>query len=299
MKNSFFIFISLIALSHSCIPAKENHCHHNEMNIATFNIRFNNPNDGENAWPNRKEQVKALIRYHDFDIFGTQEGLTGQLRDIAELDEYNYLGAGRDDGKEAGEHSAIFYRTGRFALQDNGDFWLSETPDSPSYGWGAHYRRICTWAKFHDSLSNKVFFVFNSHFDHEVKEARYESSVLLVKKIKDIAGKEPVFCIGDFNATPEKPEISLLLNALKDSRSISLEPPYGPVGTFNGFDWNASLKRRIDYIFVNNQIKILEYAVLTDSYETKYPSDHLPVVVKAVLDKGGSPKLEVGRIGDS
>jgi endonuclease/exonuclease/phosphatase family metal-dependent hydrolase len=197
------------------------------INVATYNLRYNNPGDGLNAWPNRKEHVKALIRYHEFDIFGTQEGLIGQLNDLAELQEYAFIGAGRDDGKQAGEHSAIFYRKDRFQLLDNGDFWLSETPEQPSKGWDATCcNRICSWAKFRDMELKKDFYFFSVHFDHQGVQARRESGKLMVEKIQVIAGNAPVICVGDFNSTPETEQIQTMKILLNDSRDIQFQCPY-------------------------------------------------------------------------
>ena len=278
MKKYFLSFFVAILVT-TGIYAQTNQ----PVTMATYNIRYNNPGDGENAWPARKEQVKALIRYHEFDIFGTQEGLIGQLNDLAEMDEYTFTGVGRDDGKQAGEHSAIFYKKDRFKLLDNGDFWLSETPDKPSYGWEAKHRRICSWAKFKDHTSGKEFYFFSVHFDHQAVVAQKESGKLMVEKIKEIAGKNLVICVGDFNSTPETEQIQHMQTMLKDAYAISEMPPYGPVGTFNNFDFNAPMDKRIDYIFVSDHWKVQKYAVLTDSYEQKYPSDHQPVVAKVVF----------------
>ncbi len=255
----------------------------NEITFATYNLRFNNPNDGENAWPNRKEEVKALVLFHDFDIFGTQEGLIGQLNDLLEMNEYAFIGVGRDDGETEGEHSAIFYKKQRFELLDKGNFWLSETPEKPSYGWEARHRRICSWGKFKERQSGKIFFVFNAHFDHQAIEARRQSGILVVKKMKEIAGKNTVLFMGDLNSTPDTEQIQTIGGYLNDSYEISEMPPYGPVGTFNSFNFMAPMDKRIDYIFVNNDIVVKKYGVLTDSYDHKYPSDHQPVVIKAVL----------------
>ena len=256
------------------------------LNIATYNLRMNNPGDGVNAWPNRKEQVKALIRFHEFDLFGTQEGFIGQLNDLCEMPEYAYVGGGRDDGKQAGEHSAILYRKDRFKLLENGDFWLSETPEKPGKGWDATCcNRICSWAKFKDLKTKKDFYFFSVHFDHQGVKARVESGKLMVKKITEIAGAAPVFCVGDLNSTPDTEQIKSMKSLLRDSYEVTEMAPYGPVGTFNSFNYNAPMKNRIDYIFVSDQIKVLKYGVLTDSYDQKFPSDHQPVVIKAVFNK--------------
>jgi endonuclease/exonuclease/phosphatase family metal-dependent hydrolase len=250
------------------------------MNVATYNLRYNNPGDGENAWPNRKDMVKDLIRYHEFDVFGTQEGLIDQLQDLAEMSEFSWYGRGRDDGKDGGEHSAIFYKKDRFQLLDKGDFWLSETPDEPTFGWDAACKRICSWVKLKDKLNQKEFYFFSVHFDHKGEKARSESGKLMVAKIKAIAGKTPAICVGDFNSTPDTEQIKLMGSLLSDSKMISEMPPYGPEGTANGFNLNAPLKKRIDYIFVSNDFTVKKYAVLTDSNNQRYPSDHQPVVAR-------------------
>ena len=256
-----------------------------KMNVATYNLRQNNPNDGVNAWPNRKEEVKSLIRYHDFDLLGTQEGFVEQLNDLLEMKEYAYCGHGRDDGREGGEHSAIFYKKDRFQLLDSGDFWLSETPEKPGLGWDATCcNRICSWAKFRDIETSTEFFFFSVHFDHQGVIAREESAKLMVKKIKEIAGKYPVFCVGDFNSMPDTEQIATMKSLLTDSKQVSRMAPYGPEGTSNGFHFDAPMEKRIDYIFVSEQIEVLKYAVLTDSKNQRYPSDHQPVVVAVEIN---------------
>jgi len=253
--------------------------------VASYNLRYNTPNDGVNAWPNRKEMVKSLIRYHGFDLFGVQEALRDQLNDLAEMREFAFLGKGRDDGKAAGEHSAIFYKKDRFRVLESGDFWLSETPDRPSLGWDATCcNRICSWAKFKDRQTNGEFYFFSVHFDHQGVEARRQSGRLMVEKIKEIAKKVPVICVGDLNSTPDTEQIQTLQTLLKDAYRVSASPPYGPAGTFNGFKLEAPLENRIDYVFVSEGIRVLTYAALTDHWNRRYPSDHLPVVVKAIIE---------------
>lgn len=253
----------------------------NTINVASYNLRYNTPNDGVNAWPNRKENVKGLIRFHEFDIFGVQEALIGQLKDVAELTEYTFYGKGRDDGKEGGEHSAIFYKKDRFKALQSGDFWLSETPDKPGKGWDATCcNRIASWVKFQDLLSKKEFYFFNVHFDHQGVEARRQSGHLMVKKISEIAGKSTVILTGDFNSTPDTEQIKTIQGLLNDSHEITKQPPYGPQGTFNSFKFDAPMDKRIDYIFVSKNIDVLKYGVLTDAREQRYPSDHQPVLIK-------------------
>lgn len=254
------------------------------INIASYNLRMSTERDGENAWTKRKENVKALIRFHEFDIIGTQEGFIGQINDILEMPEFAYTGNGRDDGKDKGEHSAIIYKKDRFKLLDSGNFWLSETPDTPGKGWDAKCcNRIASWAKFKDQKTKKEFYFFNVHFDHEGVIARRESGKLMTKKINEIAGKNTVILTGDFNSTPEMEQIKTISSLLNDTYTISKQPPYGPVGTFNAFKFDAPMKDRIDYIFTSKNIEVLKYGVLTDSKDQKYPSDHQPVVIKAII----------------
>jgi endonuclease/exonuclease/phosphatase family metal-dependent hydrolase len=258
-----------------------------EINIATFNLRMDTPNDGVNAWPNRKEMVKGLIRFHDFDIFGTQEGFKHMLDGIAELDGYAYIGAGREDGKDGGEHSAIFYRKDRFKLLDRGNFWFSETPEIPGLGWDATCcNRICSWGKFEDKTTGRTFFVFNSHYDHIGKVARRESSLLLLSQIKRIAGAgAAVFATGDFNADPESEPIKIIAadGLLLDSYALSQQPPYGTAGTFNNFKLDSDMKTRIDYIWVTKEVAVEQYGVLNDMPYARFPSDHFPVMIRATF----------------
>jgi endonuclease/exonuclease/phosphatase family metal-dependent hydrolase len=252
------------------------------LNIATYNVRMNTERDGANAWPQRKELVKSLVRYHDFDVFATQEGLPDQIADLDGMPEYAHVGVGRDDGKHAGEHSAIFYKRQRFTLLRAGDFWLSQTPDRPSLGWDATCcHRLASWAQLQDRQSSRKFYVFSVHFDHEGQLARRESARLMLRKVKEIAGAAPAIVAGDFNSTPETEQIATMKSQLADAFDISATPAYGPVGTFNAFRIDSPLEERIDYIFVSPQVKVLRYATLTDSRHGRFPSDHLPVVVKA------------------
>ncbi|MEN8116064.1 MAG: endonuclease/exonuclease/phosphatase family protein [Bacteroidota bacterium] len=257
-----------------------------QMNIISYNIRYNNPNDGINAWSNRVEMVNGLLSFHDPDIFGLQEALYEQIIDIEKgLAGFKWIGVGRDDGDKAGEFSPIFYNTSKFILLQEGHFWLSEDCEKPGLGWDAACNRIVTWGKFQSKVTGKRFYVFNTHFDHKGVEARRNSAVLIRDKIEEMTYKNnlPVILTGDFNLTPEQLPISLLKKFMSDSRDISKEKPYGPTGTYSGFKVDAELDRRIDYIFVHGGIKVLEYAVLTDNNDNRTPSDHLPVFVKMQL----------------
>jgi endonuclease/exonuclease/phosphatase family metal-dependent hydrolase len=281
MKNLFFLSLAFASVFGSCTGSRNVL----ELKVATYNLRMDTPSDSANAWPYRKEAVKALIQYHDFDIVGTQEGFHHQLQDVCELQPYTYCGSGRDDGKEAGEHSAILYKKDKFKMLESGDFWLRETPDTPGLGWDATCcNRICSWAKFKDLPSGAEFYFFNVHFDHQGVTARIESGKLMIRKIKEIAQDAPVILTGDFNSTPDTEQIQALSAFLHDTRSISAQQPYGPEGTFNRRFSNPIGKNRIDYIFVSADFRVTKYAVLTDYREAPYyPSDHQPVAVNLNL----------------
>ena len=255
------------------------------VNVITYNIRYNTPTDKENAWPNRRADVVALLKRHKVDVFSVQEALYNQIMDLKEgMTGFDYVGVGRDDGNINGEFSAIYYNTNRYTLTESGTFWLSKTPKVPSKSWDAALNRICSWARLKDKETQKTFYIFNTHFDHIGVKARKESAILILKKISEIADrKDPVLLTGDFNLTPEEKPLILIRQKLKDSRQISKAVPQGPVGTFNGFDFASKLENRIDYVFVNKLIEVNKYSVLTDSRENRYPSDHLPVLVELQL----------------
>jgi len=255
-----------------------------DITLMTYNIRYDNPNDGENIWENRKETLVNQIRFHEPDVMGTQEGLEHQIQFIdKKLKSYSYVGIARADVKEdgKGEYSAIFYNTQKFIEIENGTFWLSKTPDKPSRGWDASLNRICTYILLKNKSTGKTFWVFNTHFDHNGKLARENSAKLILDKINKINHQNfPSFLMGDFNLKPEEKPIQLIRNEFFDSRDLTQEPPFGPIGTFNGFDINRPITNRIDYIFVNDKnIHVKKYGVLANVKDLKYPSDHFPVII--------------------
>lgn len=275
-----FILTALILLTTINVSAQKNGMAN--FNVATYNIRMDTPSDNLDAWEHRIDMVNGLVRFHNFDIFGIQEGFHHQIMDILEPGGYDYVGGGRDDGLDAGEHSAIIYKTDRFLVLDNGNFWFSETPDIPGKGWDATCcNRICSWAKFKDIESGKEFYFFNVHYDHEGEEARRQSSLLLMSKIREIADGYPVIATGDFNAEPDSEPIQIIMEdgLLNDSYVVSLKPTYGTVGTFNSFRLDDPMQDRIDYVWVTKDIMVNKYGVLNDVYYGHFPSDHFPVMV--------------------
>lgn len=246
----------------------------------TYNIRLSLESDKENAWTERKPDVLKLLSYYQPDFFGVQEAVPQQMTDIkAGLKNYNFVGVGRDDGKNSGEYSAIFYDTEKFKVLESGTFWLSETPEKPSKGWDAAYNRICTYALFQAKSTGKKFWAFNVHFDHVGNVARKNSADLILKKINNLNKKGfPVVLTGDFNLTEETEPIKIISKKMNDSFYHSKRPHYGPVGTFTAFDITVIPKDRIDYIFTQN-FTVENTRTINDRRENLlYPSDHFPVI---------------------
>ena len=259
------------------------------MTILTFNVRYDNPADGEHAWPLRRDRVAALIRFHDADIAGLQEAQKNQIDDLVErLPGYRWYGLGRDDGEAGGEFVPIFYRSDRVALADSGTFWLSPTPQVPgSLGWDAAITRITTWGRFSDRETGKSFFVYNAHFDHVGEESREESARLLKSRVSSRSPKLPAVVLGDFNAEPGSAPYQVMADSaggpiLVDARERA-EIKYGPTATFHGFEVGSSEPRRIDYIFLTPDLIAVRFGVLSGQEEGRYPSDHLPVLVEVEM----------------
>lgn len=260
-----------------------------QIEIMTYNIRYENERDGGNSWSRRKSHLANQLKYYQPDIFGVQEALISQLNYFSSsLNAYKYLGVGRDGGKE-GEFSAIFYDTTKFEVLQEDTFWLSDTPNKISKAWDAAYKRICTYAKFKEKESGNIFWVFNTHFDHVGAQARMNSAKLIWEKISALNTKDlPVFVLGDLNLQPNTAPIQYLTEKMQDSKKLA-QVKFGPEGTFNGYKFNEPVTRRIDYIFVNNKVNVLKYAVLSDSKDLKYPSDHLPVIISAEFKRHPEP----------
>ncbi|OHX65022.1 endonuclease/exonuclease/phosphatase family protein [Flammeovirga pacifica] len=270
--------ISLVVLSIIQVNAQDK-----SLKYMSFNVRYNNADDKENAWPNRKDWVADIVKFYDVDVLGAQEVLKDQLVDLKErLPHMTQIGVGRDDGKEAGEFSPIFYNTKEFKLIDSGTFWLSDTPEQPSQGWDAVLPRICTWARLKSKSTKRTIVVMNCHYDHQGDVARVNSSKLLIKKSQELSnqGKYPVVLMGDFNTAPQEEPVKILSDYFQNTREISLTNPLGPIGTWQSFDYNSTLDSHIDFIFTYGYFKVLRYAHITEAKNQHFPSDHLPVFVE-------------------
>ena len=250
--------------------------------IISYNIRYDNNWDIENSWKIRRNKISQILVQYSPSIIGIQEGLLNQVQYIdSSLIDYDYVGVGRDDGKKKGEFCAIYFDTTRYVLLKNSTFWLSETPDTISVGWDAALERICTYGLFKDRITKEEFLVFNTHFDHIGVVAREKSSELILKRINKINRQSlPVILMGDFNSIPNSSPVKEIKTELSDALQISVEKLQGPRGTFNGFNEDLPIEKRIDYIFTND-LKVLSYTHINDRLNNnRHISDHLPVMIK-------------------
>ncbi len=277
--------------------------------IGTYNIRYDNPGDVTrgDSWPQRVPVIANLIRFHNFDLLGTQEGFPHQMEDLRKLlPEYDCTSYGRDDGGQAGEHVGVFFKKDKYELLDSGRFWLSENPDQPGLGWDASLPRLCNWAKLRGRQDDKIRYVFNLHLDHRGNRSRHEAILLTLKKIEEIAGGETVFLLGDFNTDQNTGSYRLLVDSERfaDASDVAVIR-HAVTGTANGFNPNLKTESRIDHIFVPKDMIVRRYGILTDTYrvprtpepeqsesgnfpaevkfqdyEARLPSDHFPVLIE-------------------
>ncbi len=264
-----------------------------ELLVMTFNIRYGTANDGENSWDKRKALVFGVLRKHGPDVVGLQEALRSQIDDIrAALPEYAEIGCGRDDGKTAGEYSAILYKKDQLAVAESGTFWLSDTPETcGSITWGNNCTRVCTWGRFVPKSTGKPFYTFNTHLDHISQYSRERSAILLAARIRDRAQKDPIILTGDFNVGEDNLVVKYFrgkqeLHIAGDGKSRNpiplvdtfrvLHPDASEVGTFHNFKGHRS-NAKIDYIFAMPGTQVLQAEILRDNNDNHYPSDHFPV----------------------
>lgn len=256
------------------------------IQVMSYNIRYDNPQDSLNRWDHRKEELTEMLRYYHPDFIGMQEGLVHQLEYIdSELPQYARIGVGRDDGVAKGEFSPIYYQTEKFDLLKDSTFWLSETPSKVSTGWDASMERICTYGLFRSKKTRQKYLVLNAHFDHIGAEARLQSAMLITSKVEELNPKnQPVIVLGDFNSDPNSAAIRYFANEFTLVKAGERKI-YGPVGTFTGFEPDAVAENRIDYIMGRN-VTFPSYRHIDDKRKNGYYlSDHLPVLASVQVTK--------------
>ena len=251
------------------------------LTAMTYNLRYDEPRDGDDTWVLRKAELAAQIKQYRPDLLGIQEGLARQVFWLDScLTNHSWVGSGRDDGKLLGEMSALYFDTTRLELITSGTFWLSPTPDVPSKGWDASLPRVCTYALVRYRDNGRSFWAFNTHFDHMGLKARQNSAKLIFRQIKKFNKQGyPVILMGDFNCTPVEKPAKYLASKMTDTwtrRHIEVKSPHG---TFNGFGRDTT-DRRIDYIFVRG-FKVADYKKPSEVRANgRFISDHFPVVAR-------------------
>ena len=258
----------------------------NSIDVMSYNIRLGSADDGENHWNIRKDKLKDLINYYEADFIGMQEAQKPQIEYLLENNSlYGFLGKPRDEGENS-EFSCIFYLKNKYKVLQQDTFWLSETPEKSTKSWDAAYPRIVTYGLFENIKTKKKIWVLNTHFDHVGVVARQKSAEIILKKIKQLQGKQnlPVVLTGDFNSFKTDTWMQPLLNNLQEASSHSITKPYGGTATWNAFNFKEKPVDQIAFIFSSkNNTVIKKFRTITDFYDFKYPSDHLPIISRIEL----------------
>ena len=270
-RRALLAAATMVALAGAAKPAPT-------LTVMTFNVRLPMASDGANDWPHRRALLAETVAAADPDLFGTQELFQRQGDDIVRaLPRYRWFGRDRRGG-HADEHMGIFYRPDRLTLLAQGDFWLSDTPDVPaSITWGHPLPRMVTWGRF-QTRDGRRFVALNTHFPSRAEDeaGREKAARLIVARLPQIAGKDPVVLTGDFNTTPDTPTHAVLTATLRDV-SQSVPAPKGPALTFH--DFTGKPDRRIDWILIRG-FRPLSVETITRHAGALYPSDHFPVVAR-------------------
>ena len=254
------------------------------LNVMTLNVRYGTALDGPDHWMNRRPRMMQVLQRLRPDVIGLQEALAFQIDDLmAALPGYQAVGVARDDGKFAGEFSAILYNTARLQVLRSDTFWLSDTPQLPgSNTWGAGCVRICTWAYFKDLKSGRLFYHYNTHLDHKSQSSREKAAALILARIDKRLPSDPVLFTGDFN-TSEGNRVHSIVTAtgLRDTFRI-LHPDEKNVGTTNAFKPTTE-PNKIDYIFIDPNWQTTTAEIVHDKVDNRWISDHLPVTAVVTL----------------
>jgi endonuclease/exonuclease/phosphatase family metal-dependent hydrolase len=288
MKNYMWrlilTFYGILLLLSSSVQAQQNAAQ--KLTIMSFNVRYNTPKDSLYPWQNRKGKVAEVIASNKADIAGLQEPWFDQITDLEKLlPDYAWIGWSRDDGKTKGEFTPVFYLKDKFDVLEKGVFWLSSTPENPgSIGWDEKLPRTVIRILFSEKSTGKQFWFFNTHLGGNI--ARTEGAKLLKTRIDEIAGDLPVIVTGDFNSKPESEPVQIMLDknyriVLEDGFNKALKKN-DEIYTDYWFDGENKDLKRIDYIFVNQKVKVLYHEIINKRMGRYYPSDHL--AIKAVIE---------------
>lgn len=256
-----------------------------ELRVMSYNVRNSNAQDGENAWPKRIDFFFDTISAFGPDLIGFQEVLAVQHDEILKrLAGYAFSGVARDDGKRKGEWSMVGFRRDRFALVQEGNFWLSEKPEEiGSKSWDAALTRICSWARLRETATGREFLFANTHFDHKGVIARQEASRVISTRLPKIAAGLPAILTGDLNINEDNPAYAVLVRP-DTADAIRWIDAYRTVhpqrkpdeASFHGFKGGAA-GSRIDFVFHTAHLVATAAAIDRTSRDGRFPSDHYPV----------------------
>ncbi len=275
-----------VALSGAQVAKADSEAEKNLIRVATYNVR--GPNDrAPNSWRDRLPRMVKTIRDNRFELIGTQETLSGPIKDLAGSLGFSYFGVGRDRHK-GDEHNAVFYDPERFEMLSQETFWLSEEPQKPgSSGWDSACPRICTWGLLLDRRTGKRFVIANTHLDNRSAMARIQGVNVILTRLAPMIDKYPFILTGDFNSTADDMPARRVLGVLRNARDVSETDHYGAGDeTFHDFHENRkerSHRKPIDFIFVNSRVRVLSHGAINDFRNGLASSDHFPVTAEIVL----------------
>jgi endonuclease/exonuclease/phosphatase family metal-dependent hydrolase len=257
-----------------------------DLTVMTYNLRYASDTP-PNAWPQRRPVMKACLESVQPDVFGTQEGLYRQLKDLAaDLPGYDWIGTGRDGGSR-GEFMAVFYRRDRLEPLEFDHFWLSDTPHViGSSTWGNTNRRMVTWVRFRDRQTGTEFYFWNTHLDHALQPAREKGAALIRERVAALKTSLPVFLVGDFNANAgANPAYDRLTQdgGFQDTWLLAGERGNAEFNSFNGFETPRKQGQRIDWILLRGEATVARSEIVTFAQDGQVPSDHYPVVARVRL----------------
>ncbi|MFF4603091.1 endonuclease/exonuclease/phosphatase family protein [Streptomyces sp. NPDC001339] len=250
------------------------------LRVMSFNLRYAS-DIRPNSWAERRPVMRALLRREAPQLLGTQEGLYGQLRDIAQDlgPHYDWVGTGRGGGSKE-EFAAIFYDVRRLAPTEYDHFWLSDTPYLiGSASWGNTDIRMVTWVRFRDLRTGISFYALNTHLDHAHQYSRERSAALITERLRGMDPALARIVTGDFNVAAHKnPVYEAMLDggALVDSWDTADERS-AQYATYHGYEPLVRDGDRVDWILTSPGVRTRRAEINTYSAHGQFPSDHLPV----------------------
>ena len=280
MRRKLSQFVIALLLMVSAVPLAAT-----ELNVMTFNIRYDNRGDGLNNWRFRAAHVAGMFEHHDVAVAGLQEVLHRQLNELKKrLPNYQFVGVGREDGKQKGEYAPVCFRKDLLVLERSDTIWLSTTPGKPgSKSWDSSLPRIATLAWLKEKKGSQKWLIVNTHFDHRGAVARRESAALIARHVNRVSHLDqlPVVVMGDLNCLPDsEPYRNFLRGEFKDALLQSKTKHQGPMSTWNGFGKTVTKGRRIDFVFVGPRLKVLQHKIDARQFKGRFPSDHCPVIAR-------------------